>query len=82
MKALDIIKKYLVDNGYDGLCNGDCGCGLDDLSPCGCTVNNDCMPAYKFKTDCKNCYRAPDCGMVDDVEGFCYGTKRAAREAE
>ena len=32
----DIIKKYLVDNGYDGLYHleADCGCFLNDLFLC------------------------------------------------
>ena len=43
----DIIRAYLIKHGYDGLCNDECGCGLDDLYPgddCPCP---DCEPAFK-----------------------------------
>lgn len=48
MKVKEIIKKYLIENGYDGLYGDDCGCDLDDLIPC----DNDCSmcePGYKHK---------------------------------
>jgi len=35
MTVEEIIKEYLTTNGYDGLCCEDCGCGIDDLAPCG-----------------------------------------------
>ncbi len=46
----DIIIKFLDENGFDGLCNGDieCGCHKSDIAPCG----SDCMgcePAYQSK---------------------------------
>jgi hypothetical protein len=50
MTAKEIIIKYLQDNGYDGLCNDDCGCGINDLFPCGGSPDN-CVPAYKSKCD-------------------------------
>jgi len=52
MTAKEIIIKYLTDNGYDGLYNNDddCGCGIDDLLPCGASPD-DCKPAYKCKCD-------------------------------
>lgn len=47
MELLDMVKKYLVDNGLDGLCNDGCGCGLDDLAPCG-DPEADCQAAVKL----------------------------------
>ena len=44
--VLEIVKKYLEDNGYDGLYNDDCGCCLDDLAPCDSNCLN-CTPGYK-----------------------------------
>ena len=47
MTVREIIKKYLEDNGFDGLCNinVECGCRLDDLCPCqeNCFL---CEPGY------------------------------------
>ena len=50
-----IIKKYLRKHGYDGLCMEECGCGLDDFAPADC-VTNECIPAYKVKCDCGDCF--------------------------
>jgi len=45
----EIVKKYLEDNGYDGLCNyGECGCENSDLMPCDC-VSNNCEASHKEK---------------------------------
>ncbi len=46
--VIEILKQHLVDNGFDGLVNGDaeCGCDLSDLQPCGESFA-DCKPAYK-----------------------------------
>ena len=41
-----IVRKALVDMGADGLCHTECGCGLDDLAPCG-ELGSACRPAWK-----------------------------------
>lgn len=48
--VIEILKQHLVDNGFDGLVNGDleCGCELSDLQPCGERFD-DCKPAYKYR---------------------------------
>lgn len=37
MNLFDILKKWLKENDYDGLClpEEECGCSLDDFMPCG-----------------------------------------------
>ena len=47
MDVKEIVKKYLKDNGYDGLVRLDveCGCKLDDLMPCN-GPEVDCEPGY------------------------------------
>ena len=35
MTAKEILINGLKEAGYDGLCNLECGCFLDDLIPCG-----------------------------------------------
>jgi len=47
MNAKEIVKKYLIENGYDGLCAYDCGCYLEDLVPCGEDMS-ECVPGYKI----------------------------------
>ena len=45
MLVRDILIKWLKENGYDGLCNDLCGCGLEDLICC-CDYCAECEPAY------------------------------------
>lgn len=47
-----ILRAFLWGQGYDGLCNENCGCSERDLAPCG-EVKLYCKPAYR--TFCKNC---------------------------
>lgn len=48
MTVQEIVKKYLEENGYDGLCDDECGCFIDDLNPCGSCMF-DCQAGYKKK---------------------------------
>lgn len=55
MNVKEILKDYLVKNGFDGLCHDwmECGCEINDLCPC---LENDissCEPAYKTKCNCE-----------------------------
>jgi hypothetical protein len=56
MKVIDIVKKYLEENGYGGLIsNGDCVCSLKYLMPCG-----------HVKPDCEALNRVPCEGGESD----------------
>lgn len=50
----DIVKKYLIDHGYDGLYHPDpeleCGCCLSDLAPCN-NLSEKCKPGYQHPGD-------------------------------
>ena len=76
MTVKEIIKKYLKEHGFDGLCNMDCGCGFDDFVSCDDDFG-ECEPAYKHKMDCKNCNVLCD-GFVkaNEVTGNCYKTEK------
>jgi len=56
----EIIEEWLTANGYDGLCGDNCGCGIDDLAPCG-AFPGDCEPAFVHK--CNSC---PDKNKCED----------------
>jgi hypothetical protein len=51
MTVKEILKKYLVDNGFDGLVGDECGCDLKDLIP-DCDMIDDCEAGYKVGCDC------------------------------
>jgi hypothetical protein len=67
MTISEIIKKYLADNGYDGLClDGEgCGCYIDDLMPC-CSASV-CFPGYEYNINmgktCEGC--EDECPFLD-----------------
>jgi hypothetical protein len=44
----EILKAFLEGNGFDGLCSDYCGCGKDDLAPCGGDMDDitQCCAAY------------------------------------
>lgn len=46
----EMTAQWLRANHYDGLCNpdGECGCGLDDLMPCQCINERECVCAYEI----------------------------------
>ena len=43
----DLLRAALTEMGADGLCNPDheCGCGIEELSPCGCVNLSECVAA-------------------------------------
>ncbi len=41
----EIVIKYLRENGFDGLCGDECGCGIEDLAPCQ-EGWSECVPAH------------------------------------
>jgi hypothetical protein len=51
----DIVREYLVANGYDGLAGDECGCDLDDLMTCGESGALDCAAGFKHD-NCKLAY--------------------------
>ena len=51
--VLEILKLWLKEHGYDGLCNEDCGCGNDDLAPCG-EIGDSCQAAWNDKEKAKD----------------------------
>ena len=50
----EMVRKYLETHGYDGLCNLEieCGCGIDDLFPCGDPDHEECQAAYARLSTC------------------------------
>ncbi len=57
----EIIATCLKDHGYEGLCCDECGCGIDDLIPCGEYENlKDCEPAYQVPGCSDSCGKGCD----------------------
>ncbi len=70
MTVREIIKKYLDDNRFDGLCGDMCGCEKDDLMCCDSNPA-DCVPGYKKL--CVNCEKETkeNCEWFNDNAKFC-----------
>lgn len=66
MTVKDILREWLQCHGYDGLFNpdGECGCELSDLCPCGDSCDN-CEPGYKRKPHADE---DPDCEFYISAE--------------
>jgi hypothetical protein len=50
----DIVKVWLIKNGYDGLAGDECGCGVDDLAPCMAENCWGCVAGHAEKIDRNN----------------------------
>jgi hypothetical protein len=52
MTVIEIVKKYLKENGYDGLYNrnAECACATNEVCPWG-EIGGQCEPAYKIFKD-------------------------------
>ncbi len=47
--VIELVKTALKEKGFDGLqCDGECGCDLDDLAPCG-EITAHCEAGYKVE---------------------------------
>ena len=74
MNVKEIVKKYLEDNGYDGLVGDECGCRLDELFICDSL--DDCVPGHKvifgsLECDPANCEGEVDCRDLPGELRFC-----------
>ena len=56
INALEIVRQYLIANGYDGLVDkeAECSCMLDDLMPCFGDAFTTCEAGHKL--DCPEEY--------------------------
>jgi hypothetical protein len=63
MTVDDILRDWLKSHGYDGLCNGDdgCGCMVSSLAPCGNVSLHECKPGVLGKCDPQTCANDGDC---------------------
>lgn len=80
MIVKDILKKWLKDNGYDGLCARECGCGLREFMPCSCDGIQDCRPAYF--APCSR-QRRRTCELGGDCPSYivgCYSPRKPRRK--
>ena len=68
MTIKDIVKRYLLWGGYEGLAGPDCGCEIDDLFPCDYEFMEDCEPAHKVPCDPESCPADGDCDWHMEVD--------------
>lgn len=48
MTVKEIVKQYLTEHDYDGVCCEYCGCGIEDLADFCEGRCSDCEPAYRI----------------------------------
>ena len=59
--VIEIIRKHLEENGYDGLVHpGQCSCSIDDQNPCEHMNLNECKPGYIIQCN-HNCADYEQC---------------------
>lgn len=79
MTAKEILKLWLVENGYDGLACDECGCSVDDLAPC--DAFDPCLCAAAYRHECETCdlrdERPFDCCAGD----HCYRDEKRSDDA-
>ena len=44
----EFVLAALKAQGHAGMCNGECGCGVDDFAPCGDGPYSECSPARRL----------------------------------
>ena len=52
MDVADIVKRFLEENGFDGLYTDECGCKKDNLFPCDSDGAKYCVPGYQGPCHC------------------------------
>jgi len=72
MTVKEIVRQWLQDHGYDGLCSDFCGCVFSDLMPCGEDASG-CQAGYKVP-----CPGPQDC----EAGGTCPWHIRARKKNE
>lgn len=79
MNVREIVIAHLKSIGADGLAADGCGCGIDDLAPCGGDIT-DCKPAKRFDCDgsCSGCCSTGDSDLAD----ACYRSIQNENEPE
>ena len=73
MDIRDIIKKYLEDNGYDGLCGVECSCDSGDLAPCDNPL--ECKPGWK-------CPKPGPCSEWEDSDTYYCALRHSSDECK
>ncbi len=57
MNILELVQEKISDSGFGGLYNSvmGCGCGADNLAPCGNIDPIECKFGYYHSTPCEKC---------------------------
>lgn len=80
-----IVGDWLATNGFDGLAGDECGCGIDELFPCG-DPSPDCRAAHhQTRLGCgkvdscdedSGCFYRHECDNGTPEGWGCYTTKK------
>ena len=64
-----IVKKYLIQHGYDGLHYAEisCGCDLEDLMPCRTPSMTECLPGLRVAGCSDQCGEGCDFHITSEI---------------
>lgn len=76
-----IVKEWLITNGYTGLFQDECGCPVNDLFICG-EVNGECEAGYQQLCKPEDCRSDEDGGCQLECDGYKEGNWVITRTKE
>jgi hypothetical protein len=79
MNITQALIKFMKSKGYTSLCNPEigCGCGIEDLIPCGVECfNDDCELGYTKKCEPEECRNTECENKTDGANTKCFTLRK------
>ena len=66
----EIVCAWLKERSYEGLAGDECGCGIENLMPCGGCSEDGCVAGHRVAPDSEECRACPNlatCYVIGDA---------------